>query len=361
MSTPQPTPPALIRVGEGREILAYVPHALGFLPSNSVVALSLRPPRGRIGLVARVDLADLAGVDGALAAQGVAAQPLADGAAGVFVVIYQDGRLRDVRASASVTGALAALEAQLQVPVRDVWVVASNAYASLTCQDERCCPPDGHSLALLETTRIAAAMVMAGSAPVGSRNDLKLGFDTDPQRRRAFDAGRRRESKAAARARSQESMAPWRDSRVVRCLELLAEPGAVEPDTLGQLTQAMRDVLVRDAVLAGVLVPGGVTPTMASLEGSLEEMFSIDVGPPDRDRTANARRILASAARLGRGQVRGAMLGVLAWMAWWCGDGAQAQVLVSEALDLHPRDRLGVLVDSALEVGMPPGWVERSA
>lgn len=360
MST-QPTPPALIRVDEAREVLAYVPHAMGFTPTRSVVALSLRPPRGRIGLVARVDLDDLAGPDGSLVARGVADHLSADGAGGVFLVAYVDGPVRQARRCEAVHRALDMLEARLDVPVRDAWVVADDGYASLRCTDPLCCPEDGHSLALLGTTRIAAAMVVAGSAPVARREDLSIGREESDALRRAFEAGARAEARARTRALADRREDRWRDRRVARCLALLQEPGEVEARRLGELSEAVRDVFVRDLVLVAVLVPSASRATVASLEGSLDVMFSDGVAPPERERVAAARRVLVAAARLSADADRGRLLGVLAWIAWWCGDGAQAQVMASEALELQPQDRLTALVRRALETGMAPGWVARGA
>ena len=52
---------SVLKVSEPAEVLSYVPHAIGYAPSQSLVAISLRAPRRRIGLVARVDLADVVG------------------------------------------------------------------------------------------------------------------------------------------------------------------------------------------------------------------------------------------------------------------------------------------------------------
>ena len=52
-----------LRVTEPREMLSLVPYQLGFHPTESVVAVSLRPPRGRVGLLVRVDLTDHGGLD----------------------------------------------------------------------------------------------------------------------------------------------------------------------------------------------------------------------------------------------------------------------------------------------------------
>ncbi|WP_036959882.1 DUF4192 family protein, partial [Promicromonospora kroppenstedtii] len=49
----------VVRVAGPEDLLAYIPYRLGFEPVESVVVVSLTGPRQRVGLVARVDLADL--------------------------------------------------------------------------------------------------------------------------------------------------------------------------------------------------------------------------------------------------------------------------------------------------------------
>src|SRR5690606_12694372 len=87
-----------IRVGDPRELLAYLPYRLGFHPRRSVVVVSVRAARGRVGLVARVDLDDLADPErGATVASGLANHVWRDGAERAVVVVYDD----DVAAGAS--------------------------------------------------------------------------------------------------------------------------------------------------------------------------------------------------------------------------------------------------------------------
>ena len=52
------TTPKTIRATEPRELLALIPFQLGFHPTESVVLVSLRPPRRRVGMMARADVVD---------------------------------------------------------------------------------------------------------------------------------------------------------------------------------------------------------------------------------------------------------------------------------------------------------------
>lgn len=366
---PVPQQPSLIRVSEAREVIAYVPHAMGFLPESSLVAISLRPPRSRIGLVARVDLADVAGAGGEAVAHGLVRHLLADGASSVLIVVYVPQPLALARRSATVRSAVAAVERACLVPVRDAWVVASDAYAALRCDDPSCCPVDGHPLASLETTQVNAAMVLAGSAPLARRADLRAGWESDPWVLAAFDDGARVERARRARARRAGREERWRRAVVRDAVGTLTEAGLpvagapvtarpVAPDAavLGRLAEVLRDVLVRDAVIAAVLT-GRTVRDEGELRGALDEMFLPGAPPPDRDRAGAARSVLADAVRLARGRTRSRLLGVLAWTSWWCGDGATAQVMAQEALELDGADRLALLVEQALDRGLAPSWV----
>ena len=80
-----------IRASEPRDLLAYLPYRLGFRPHRSVVVVSLRGARGRVGLVARVDLDDLADEQaGETVGSGLASHVWRDGAQRAVVVVYDE-------------------------------------------------------------------------------------------------------------------------------------------------------------------------------------------------------------------------------------------------------------------------------
>ena len=84
-------PTTTIRVREPRELLSLIPHQLGFHPRESAVVVSLREPRGRVGLVARVDLADLGDRDsGPQLARTLVTHLVNDGAGRAVLVVYTD-------------------------------------------------------------------------------------------------------------------------------------------------------------------------------------------------------------------------------------------------------------------------------
>ncbi|HEY8717893.1 DUF4192 family protein, partial [Pengzhenrongella sp.] len=94
-----------IRVREPRELLALLPYQLGFRPQESAVAVALRAPRGRVGLIARVDLPDLGDVlNGPQLARGLVSHLVSDGARRAVLVIYTAEDPRYVGAGPASTG-----------------------------------------------------------------------------------------------------------------------------------------------------------------------------------------------------------------------------------------------------------------
>ena len=164
-----------IRIDSPREVLALVPYRLGFHPAESIVAVSLRDD-DTIGLVARMDIADLAApVSGGHAAHSLLSHLVADGASGAVVVAYTgspDLRARGVR-SAAARALITVLDAadELVSPV-ETWVVGPQGYYAVDCSDRDCCPPGGRPVAELQATQVSARMVLDGIGVAPSRSDL---------------------------------------------------------------------------------------------------------------------------------------------------------------------------------------------
>lgn len=363
--------PLLLRLGEPRELLALVPHLLGFRPRDSAVAVSLRGPRSRVGLVARVDLGDLAEpVHGPQVARSLAAHLDRDGARRAVLVVYLDGD--DLVHDPRVLAATAHTAEAFDVPFGglEVLVVGTSRYRCLAC-DETCCPSDGHPLRDLDSTRAGAEMVLAGSVVAPGREQVGCVPAAPTDARRAVARVRRRRTEARLRAAAQgpAALAAWR----VASLEAWRALAAAGPDTvtsrtalLGRVEAGLADRWVRDAVLVSALPGSGSLPERAlsrsGPEQGAELRRALDVlVDPARGRAPGAEADAACAAleavvAHGRRGDQAPATTLLATFAWWRGDGVRAAVLLDRALADDPDYRLAHLMRSAVDAGLPPGW-----
>ncbi len=158
--------PAVARLSGPGEILAVLPSLCGFPPQESLVLLSLRGPRKRLGLTARVDLPEPPDEDGL--AGLCADRMLADGASCVVVVV-----LSELARRSSLVVAVRDALAERGVDVLEALHVRDGRWTSYACQGA-CCPAQGTpvptappALGLLQ-----AEQVVTGRAVLPSRDDL---------------------------------------------------------------------------------------------------------------------------------------------------------------------------------------------
>ncbi len=354
-----------IRTSSPRELLALVPFQLGFRPRESAVVVSLR--RGtRVGLVARVDLTDLADPrSGPQVARMLIGHLLADGAGGALVVLYTDEDLQSDPTNGRRALAHLADAADGQLPEPEAWVVGARGYHALECADRTCCPPGGRPLAELEASQVGAEMVLLGATVEGDRAGLGQLPEAHPDRRRAARRASQRWSRRADQAHGPAEMHRWRRAGLDLWRALLAQAQPTAPD-LGRLQAALDDVLVRDAVLLD-LVPGQARLADRVVAGwtgpEVGDALGLIVDPgagvaPPASVTAATRLLREVAGH--RPPAAAPAVTLLAMLAWWTGDGARAAVLVERVLAAVPDYRLARLLDEALTVGLPPGWARPS-
>ncbi|QGQ19137.1 DUF4192 family protein [Cellulomonas sp. JZ18] len=381
-----------LRLDDPRELLAYVPHRLGFRPHESAVAVALRGPRGRVGLVVRVDLDDLAHpTHGPQVARALAGHLDRDGATRVLLVAYTE---RDAGERLAREGAAHLAEA-CDVPVGplEALLVSAGAYRCLACPPG-CCPPGGRPLDDLRSTRVGAEMVLAGSVVVDRREDLARIPSAPAEARRSVARARGRWDAARLRAAADgdDAVAAWRLASLRAWREevgdAVARPapavgvrgtatdargpgGRTTFSRLGRVEAGLRDRRVRDAVLV-TLVPGtGRLPerSLAApqvraaddrlLGDAMARVVDPDVGvaPPPSARRHEV--VLEQVVAHGRAGGQPPALTLLGLLAWWRGDGARASLLLDRALAGDGEYRLALLLARTLEAGLPPGWVRR--
>ena len=158
------------------DVLAAVPFVLGFEPADSLVAISLKGRRQRVGLVMRTDYP----VEAELelfehAALNMVTHLQRDEARGVILIAYPPVSDR-VPAEQPVDVALAMLERvalNSGIAVREALLVSDGRWWSTRCKDGSCCPVDGTPIAALGESRVAAEVVVRGGPmPFASESEL---------------------------------------------------------------------------------------------------------------------------------------------------------------------------------------------
>jgi hypothetical protein len=182
------TAPEHLTISGPEDILGYIPHSLGYWPSQSLVAMTMQGKR--LGATLRVDLPETGGRRSREAfARTVAEYLLADKEAdGTLLVFFTDGGNnddgfndggfidggREGAAALSFRPLLADLECALGLagmPVRDAWRVGEEYWRNLYCTDGSYCPMPGRPVAEIRDSRLNAEMVYLGSsvgAPPGA-------------------------------------------------------------------------------------------------------------------------------------------------------------------------------------------------
>ncbi len=246
--------PAVARLSGPGEILAVLPSLCGFPPQESLVLLSLRGPRRRLGLTARVDLPDPAapGAETGLAAL-CAARMAGDGASCVVVAVLSE-RGRRERLVEAVHDALA----DRRVGVLEALHVHDGRWTSYTCTAD-CCPAQGTPVPaappVLDVVR--AEQVATGRAVLASRDDLVRSL-APPVLLAAAAAGQHlaHAAQAWSRSRAEHGAAASRRStldHVTALLDRVAVGGQVGPVDAAALAVGLADVQARDAVATLIL------------------------------------------------------------------------------------------------------------
>ena len=152
--------PARITLSTPHEVIAAVPHLLGFQPSDSLVVLALAGPRLTVTL--RYDLPQPADIPAF--SEHLVSCLAVNRADEVILVGYGSEQATPV-----LTGVRDHLAELLTI--RDIFRVTAGRWWSLTCTDPRCCPPDGNPVDS-DGTLAAAEFMVLGSAPLPGRDDV---------------------------------------------------------------------------------------------------------------------------------------------------------------------------------------------
>lgn len=325
------------------DLIATVYHRLGFVPSESLVLIALNGhgPRSQVGLVARVDLANVEQGHEQLARVLVEK----GGADTVCMMVFTDDDH-----SPTWRYPLTLMRSVLTVPVAHEFVITGGRYML---------PEEGQwHLLDVSTSSVMAHLVHRGSAVAKSREDL-LPVWTDKHAMKVARA-------SARKARPFPDLAQgWADA-----VQSVAAGKTLTPTGLGRLAGSLSDRVARDAVL--VLAAGGSVedcrevatkgPRADAIAGAAMQpmMSAAHAKAPDPDVVGNWLTLLGQVAAATHGSPHAVPAWtLLAILSWWMGDGAPAAVANERALALDPDYKLAQLLDNALSAGIPPAWVRK--
>lgn len=386
------------RVSSPTGILSYIPHALGFLPHESVVLLTLGS--NILGATLRLDLPEQEQLSFARTAYEFLRQDRAADA--VIAVLYTEAEWLEP-SQPPYQELMRCLELVLAaggLPVRAAWLVSTSSWREYYCADLSCCPWPGHPLEGITDSELNAELIFRGST-------------YDPSLATAM--ARTVERSCGDTTALLASSARWRECVQDRWLQedqFLAAlevwdavfEGATDqdwleanPDTAGYLLASLEVRNLRDAVLvlaargretawegalacallqpsdaagqrpeslpgAALAVPenaptGRLADTAPDPERSYGDLLvgHTPVAPswPRLDAAYELFRLLAAGST---GEAGCALLVMLGWVDWARGRGSRAGSFCDQCLVADPTYRLALLLNELLNRGELPDW-----
>lgn len=329
-----PADAPVVRLSTPGDIVAAVPHLCGFVPAESLVAVSLRGERKRIGLTLRFDLP--AGGEGEAAgqvAEQVAERLARDGAAAVVLVVYTEatGELPH----AGLVAAITAAAQRAGQPVMEALLVRDGRWSSYACR-RSCCPPEGTPLGGgAAADALAAAAAYDGRAVLGDRAQLVASLAPPAL---PADLARRYDDAMVAwvvqveaegrEAAGRAAISAWREALAAVAS---AGPTAVPSEaSCLRLVVALQELSVRDRVATLALDDDeALLGLLLSLAGRCVAPYDVPVAT------------------------------LLALVAWVRGNGALANVALDRALAADPSYGMATLMRAGLDGQLPPSAVRQ--
>jgi len=327
--------PAHVRVSSPGDILAVVPHLLGFHPARSLVVVGVGSPGSapRIELAFRYDLPDPPGtaVTAEIARHAVAVLDQRR-LHTVIGIGYGPGALVTPMADA-----LAAAVRQGGLRLHELMRVEDGRYWSYICANPDCCPPDGVRFDV-QASPAAAAMTVAGLVAYPDRAALAgtLAPVTGPAARAMQRAT------TAARARAAKLVSQGSQGGLEPATTLLAEAGR----------RAVRDFIASyrgGRPITAAEPVAWLSVTLAHLPVRDDAWARMD--PQYRDAHL---RMWSDVVRRARPAYLAAPASLLAFTAWQSGEGALANIALDRALAADPHYSLAHLLRDILDAGVPP-------
>jgi Domain of unknown function (DUF4192) len=335
-ASPRPQPDldlSRVRVSGPADILAVVPHLLGFHPQLSFVVIGAGGPRRRVEIGFRYDLPDPPGAEAAAEIADHAVAVLTQrGATTMIGIGYGPGRL-----VTPVADALAAMAEQCRLEMRELLRVEEGRYWSYLCANPACCPADG-TVFDYPSHPAAAAMTVAGLAAYPDRAAVAATL-------------------APLTGAAAWSMDQAIERACVKAQSLVDRAQRKGPGNPLRLAISQGRRAVREAI--GVYRGSGrITDvdTFAWLAISLVHLAVRDDAwarmVPEHRQAHLA--LWADIVRRADGPWVPAPASLLAFTAWQAGDGTLANIALDLALAADPGYSMALLLRDILAAGVPP-------
>jgi hypothetical protein len=323
------------------DILAYVPHALGFAPRESFVFLTLHG--NQLGATLRIDTPQAVEPD--KFARMVLGYLSSDtDADGVLFIAYTDqptiGGTKPYSAHAQ---ALDNVLDAAGMPIKDSWLVSSKSWVTYFCEDEDCCAP--HPVEEISDSAVSAQLVFEGSNP--ERETI-----ADPD----FTGN------TANRERIAEILAGWTITDPTDwTAPVMAENRALWQETIGtkptkdtalQLVAALHTPAIRDRVMVDTISTNDDLGTFA------EVVIGRYTGRPDWERVDATQELVIELFRFTPPEARTPLFALLGWLNWYKGRSSIAAAYLTKARDADPGNRLAQLLTQLVDTGILPECVK---
>jgi hypothetical protein len=322
--------PTVVKVSELNALVDSVPYLLGFVPTESIVVVSLRGPRERMEFSVRLDLLPEEYDDDV--ARMLAARMRAAEADSAMVFVYTDAEPteRGLPRRELVERVIAAMP----VEVRDAWLVTDKRIWSYVCDDERCCPAEGQLREETpESLTLAAAHALHGDVVLPDREAVVASVQPVTGVR-AEEMARAIDEAAASWAALAPRRARTRARRLAAKLRARYEtpPATLADDEAAALIMAMHDWRIRDMLIGW------------------------SVSESDAMRT-----LLLDTARLAVPPLDAPACTVYAMASYLKGNGLVAACAMERALDSDPAYSLALVLQEALARQVPPSRLREAS
>ena len=320
-----------VRLSSPADVLAVVPHLLGFHPARSFVVIGAAGARERIKLGFRYDLPD---PPRAAAADEIARHAVAvlhhNRVTTVIGAGYGPGQL-----VTPVADAVAAAARRGGLRLRELMRVEEGRYWSYLCRDVRCCPAEGVAFTI-GAHPASAVMAAAGLGALPDRESLASTIAplSGPVAQAMDRAIRRACSRAAGLAAGA------------------GQGGGRLRPVIDEGRQAVRDAISRYRAGGRLTDDDRVAWLLISLAHlAVRDDAWARMDPEHREAH---RRLWTDLVRRADAAWVAPPASLLAFTAWQCGEGALANIAIDRALMADPGYSMALLLRDVIDAGVPP-------